>query len=487
MLNKIKPHLWLLPVLLFFGTIYCLESLYNFVNLRNYGWDMGLFNHQIYSYAHLHLNNPTLMRPNPLTNTLGDHFDLIPVFLSPLYWIFGEPTLLYVQITMILLGGIGIYTFFFKISSDKKFALITAIYFYSIWGIYSALSFDYHENVISAMIVPWLFYFVHFNKWKQAFIALIFIIIAKENMALWGTFICIGMMLVYRKDKPKLKPLAFGAAFTLVYFLTIMKIVIPALNSGGPEYYHNSYNVLGPDFGEVIKRIIKDPGFAFGLLFENPTSNQALFGIKTQLHFTFLVSGGLLLLFKPEFFVMLIPIYCQKLWNDDPGRWGIEGHYSIEFVPVMAIGIFMWIYELGSKWKQYALGLITVAACMFTTYKIITNWDHKSFNAVNYNFLSPEHYKRQFDVKAVKNDLKKIPADASVSAQSVLIPPLAFRKVIYHFPYVGDAEYIALIPVDESVYPLTRPEFDNEVAKLRSDSTWQIFLETNELLILKRK
>src|SRR5207249_11116663 len=46
-------------------------------------------------------------------------------------------------------------------SGDEALALILLFQFWSIWGIYSALAYDYHDNVVAAMLVPWLFYYFH--------------------------------------------------------------------------------------------------------------------------------------------------------------------------------------------------------------------------------------------------------------------------------------------------------------------------------------
>lgn len=487
-ISKIRKHFLLIPVLLFFAVIFSLVSIVNYYYFRVYGWDLGLFNHTIYSYAHFEWDNPTLLQPKySITNTLGDHFSLFPIFISPLYWIFGDLTFLIVQIVAILIGGIGIYRFIFLLSSNKTIALISSVYFFSVWGVYSALGFDYHDNVVAAMLVPWLFYFVHLNKWYKAFVILIFMLIAKENMALWTIFISIGMMVLYKKEILKLKVLSVFTLFSLVYFLVVMKVIIPSLNAGGQDYYHNSFTVLGSNFGEVIKTIIKRPGYAFSLLFENPKPEEYLTGIKSELHFTFLISGGIILFLNPEFIFMLLPIYGQKLFNDDYGRWGLNAHYSIEFVPIMAIGIFWWISNLKKDNMKYIFASMITIICILTTKNVLGDRVSKWYNRTNENFLVSEHYTREFDVKAVRKDLLKIPADAKLSAQSAIIPPLAFRKIIYHYPFIGDADYIALIPADNSTFPLSKQDYDAEIIKLKSSGNWEINFQSKELLILKRK
>src|ERR1043166_5719110 len=137
-------HRSLYVIVAVFACIYGLISLVNHYEFRTGAYDLGIFNNAIFDYAHLRSNSTILFEPlfRP-RNALADHFDLMLVLLSPLYWLFGSWTLLIMQIVFILFGGFGMYKLIEHISGSSKLAVFALFHFYSIWGIYSALSLDY--------------------------------------------------------------------------------------------------------------------------------------------------------------------------------------------------------------------------------------------------------------------------------------------------------------------------------------------------------
>ena len=79
--------------------------------------------------------------------------------------------------------------------------------------------------------------------------------------------------------------------------------------------------------------------------------------VKMELYVLLLVSGLFFLLKKPQYLLMLLPIFFQKLFHDYYAMWGISGQYSIEFAPIMAIGIFMVISEFKSEKRVNIISL----------------------------------------------------------------------------------------------------------------------------------
>ncbi|MDD5569909.1 MAG: DUF2079 domain-containing protein [Bacteroidales bacterium] len=486
MYKILKNNLVLLIIIIIYSSIFCSISLVNHYNFRTAAWDLGINNNAIFDYAHFRWNNAAIMYPNShFENVLGDHFSLLPILFSPLYWICGTYTMLIVQILGIVFGGIGIYKLIFDLTKNKVISDISVIFFYSIFGVYSALSFDYHDNVMAAMFVPWFFYYVYNNKWKYASIFCLLVLISKENMALWMFFICLGAIILFHKEKEKLKFLSFYAIFSVLYFYFIMKLM-PAISPGENNYRHFDYSVLGKNMLEAIKTCINRPKYVFSLLFESPINDSLTFGIKSELHYAVLLSGGVVLLWKPQFLIMLLPIYGQKLFNDDFGKWSVGGHYSIEFVPILTIALFWWINGLNNfkiRTKVIISVLFTVI-CMKISYGLMekqVNW----FNKELIQFYSKNHWKREFNVKKVYEGLKIIPKNAKVSAQTMLSSHLSFREYIYTYPYVADADYIVLL-LSDGPYPLNDEEYKKELNKYKESSEWGIIKYDYPLVIFKR-
>jgi uncharacterized membrane protein len=133
-----------------------------------------------------------VMQPS-FTNVLSDHFSLYPLLVSPFYWIFGTWTMLLFQFLAILFGGFGIYRYVQELTKNNTISIIAVAHFFSFYGIYSALSFDYHDNVVATMFVPWFLLYFGKKNWKKTILFFVLILIAKENMALWAVFLGFGL------------------------------------------------------------------------------------------------------------------------------------------------------------------------------------------------------------------------------------------------------------------------------------------------------
>lgn len=74
-----------------------------------------------------------------------------------------------IQIVAILFRAVGIYRIVGLYLTDYLASVFAMVHFLSIWGIYSALDFDFQNNVIVAMLVPWFIYYWKLKK-KQAIV-----------------------------------------------------------------------------------------------------------------------------------------------------------------------------------------------------------------------------------------------------------------------------------------------------------------------------
>jgi uncharacterized membrane protein len=474
----------LLAVFTLFALIFASITFVNHYNFRTYGWDLGINQNAIYDYAHFRWNDCMIMQPQ-FTNVLSDHFSLYPLLVSPFYWIFGEWTMLIFQFLAILFGGFGIYRYVQNLCKSDTIATLAVAHFFSFYGIFSALSFDYHDNVVATMFVPWFLLYFEQKNWRKTILFFALIIIAKENMALWAVFLGFGLAFksLLKKDK---KTALIGLYFALaaaIYFILVLKVIIPSLATPGRDYLHNSFNALGGNFGEVIVNILKHPIKTFELLFVNHSGNPAYDGIKVETYLALALAGGFALVLAPEYLIMIVPILGQKMFNDVPIRWGISVHYSIEFAPLIVLGFYTALQRL-QKYK-------TVAASVFLGLTVLSTarfLDHRTseyYNQANSQFYKKEHWQRDFDVAEVNRLLKTIPADARVSAQSCLAPHLAFRDYIFHYPFIGNANYIALLPAEENKYPYDDITYQKAIDDFIASGKWEVFAKNEAVLILK--
>ena len=475
-------------ILILFCTIYCLISLVNHYNYRTYAFDLGIYNNCLYQYGHFHKNHYPYLH-YMFSNFLADHFSLYTVILSPLYYLFGSYTLLYIQILSVLFGAIGIYKVVQNRYNCHYLPEIAMIHYLTFFGIYSALSFDYHDNTVAAMLVPWFIYYFDLGKTKWTILFAILIVIGKENMPIWLSFVCAGLFLLNFKDKKK-RNLAFILSIAcLVYVVTIIKVVMPALDDNMAENGYNAfrYTVLGSNASEILSNLIHHPSTIFKALFYSHIPQYPeLNDIKKELYISLLYSGGFMLFVKPQYLIMLIPIVAQKVLSDDFGKWGINNHYSIEFAPIIVICFYDGISYFKNKKIVYASAILICISTALLTYNKIGKRHSIYYSEINVNFYTKEHYKSDFNRKEVKRVMALIPTEANVSALNMFCPQLSFRKNIYQFPDLHDAEYIMLAN-SENAYPLRGAALADQIRDYLASPLWETISSDKGIYLFKKR
>ena len=480
-MEKLKRHKTLVFTVLFFGILYSLISLVNHYNFRTYALDLGAYTNALYDYSHFQWNDSTAFKFVE-ENLLADHFDLYLILFSPLSLIFGTYTLQVIQILFLLFGGVGVYAYFKTEKKTSPFAIYASLYFYIFFGVFAAVSYDYHSNVIAAALIPWFFLFVKKGKLLFATILIVLILISKENISLWFVFICLGLTIEYRKTPYIRNFLILASIFSGIFFILITSVVMPSFSNIG-NYPHFHYGFLGENFSEAIVHLISHPVESFKVLFTNHINHPNGDFVKLELHLLLLISGLPLLIKKPQYLLMLVPIYFQKLFHDNYSMWGIGGQYSIEFAPILSVGIFSVLADFKKRKRIKTVSIVVVILALGATIRTMDNTVFFT-NKSTIRFYKSSHYSRDYNVQNVHVQLNKIPKNAIVSAQSPFLPHLALRDNIYQFPIIKDAEYV-IFSKNENSYPLTKEEFLSETTLIKNSNEWELIYD-DEVVILRK-
>lgn len=486
LLFKHPVRRWQTIAVLFFAVVYSLLSLVNHYNFRTYAFDHGLMLNAAWDYAHFRANDCMLIQP-PLNNYLSEHFEIVIMALSPFIFVFGTYTLLIFQILFVLFGGYGVFKFVKEVSDDESLGFWAQMHFYFFFGIYSALNFDFHNNVIGAMLVPWFFYFFRTGRWKWTFFYFILILLSKENMSLWMGFIGLGLALLHRAEAGMRNTALFFSAISFVVFVLLVKWIMPSLANQGEAYIQirQNYSALGSSLSEIFLNMLTDPLRVLKLLFINHSGDIRGNFTKLESYIYVLLSGGILLIIRPQFLVMLIPIVAQKMFHNDYLKWGIGDHYSIEMAPICSMGAFYVIsVSFHDNWKKY-LGWTMAALSMVMS---VRSFDRSStyFDRDRHRVYQARHYNKDYDVKEANRALNMIPADAPVCAQSPFVPHLALRDKVWQFPFKEEADYVVLSAL-ENPYPLEEQAFNDSIASMKSSGGWEVIYEKNSMLIFRRR
>lgn len=463
--------------------LFGIVSFTNHILFRTYALDLGLYTNALYDYAHFRFADTSLFLPEN-KNLLADHFDLYLMLFSPLSWIFKSYTLLVVQSIAVIAGGFGVYFLLNENDESRPFRIWGMAIFYLFFGTLAALAYDYHSNVISAMALPFFFLMVNRKSWGKAFALLVFMCLGKENVSLFLFFVSLGLFWKYFKWKENRKYILLFAAFSALYFLLMVKWVMPTI-AGEKDFVHfGKYPVLGGDMTAAIKFMFMHPLEFIRLLFvnhmpEDPTYNNE----KVYFYLVLFVAGGWALFVRPWYFVMILPIIIQKELTNQPSTWGCVYQYSIEFAPVVVIALM----KVVSKWKFNAnrVGAVLLFFTLSSTvYGLVER--SKSWEKERFVFWQKPHFKPHYDLTDVKILMSRIPADAAVMANSAYVGQLAYRDKCYTLPFVKDAEYI-LISSTESTYPLSVEQTNEFIQALQVDSAWSLVEQRGHVYLFQRK
>lgn len=477
-----------LPIIFLFGVIYLLIVIINHMYFRTYSYDYGLYNNAFFDYGHFRVNDNPVFNP-PLKNFLQDHLAVPLMVFAPLYflmgWLTGTYTLLIIEVVFILIGGYYTYLLIKLKTNDETISLLALFHFFILIGHFSALGADYHDTVVGASIVPAFLYFMEKRKYLKTIIPFLFVLLTKENFALWLIFITLGLILMNRKDRKHIMVNSGYLVISALYFFLSFKVFIPYFEQPDKPFWNFHYHRLGTNVGDVAVHLITHPIETIKLFFINPTDTPGFDYLKLEFYIVCLLSGGFMLFYRPLLILMFIPIVAQKMLNDRYTCWGIQSYYMIEVVSVLTAGVFLALAEVK---KQKLKRILAWGIVISTTVVTLQTLNHRAlpwYNPVKDSFYHASHYKAPFDIKKVNQGLKLIPDDASVVAQENLVPHLAFRDHIYCFPLIRDAQYIALL-MGQSTYPMKKEAYEEKVKELRSNGKWSTVYDQYPLLILKR-
>lgn len=427
------------------GVLYCLISLVNHYLFKTYALDLGLYTYFMNEYAHLRRADLFMIDMEP-QSALSAHFDLYLILLSPLVYVFGSYTLLVIQIAAVLFGGYGVYKLISLYTDDDLLPLLAVASFFFSFGVIHALSYDYHSNVVSAMMLPWMLYCLKKGRFIGASVFAVLLVIGKENLSLWLFFIALGLMWDYRKDKKTLWYLLGCSVFALVYFVVINMVVMPRIGAKGIM----RYEYLGDNYAEIAKNLILNLGETLHILFNNTSTLTRFDGVKGEFYLCALASGMLLTFLKPNYLLMLIPLIAQKMLATDGMFWGVSLQYSIEFVPILVISSFLVIIRLCKVLWQRVLAsalLLSVLLTLFYTIGV-----PRSYIMVDQLCVyQGRHYEqKKFDADYARELIGQIPDDAYVCASSMFVPHLALRDHVEDFASCKNtgAEYVLITAKD---------------------------------------
>lgn len=379
-------------------------------------------------------------------------------------------------------------------NTEKSF--LSVLYYFLTWGLYSALWFDFHNIVVGACLLPWLFYYNQKQKVVPFLLMYLALLTVKETVSLWLVFIMIGLLFINRSERKFYQRIEFYLILvSFGYFLMVVSVVMPSLAESEGNWQLGRYDYLGGNLGEILKTLIINPFHSFLLLF-GKTGVDGVFNLeiaKIKFWMVFIFAGGFLFIYKPKLLIMLVPILGQKMLANDAAFWGPHNQYSIEFVPIFSyLFLLISIDKLGST-KQWLVILLSFLTTAFVISDKYNHWmeDDKSASHTEVEYhvdtsLTEEVHWNDGSIFDVYTGFSIMPKGVAVSATSTLVPHIANREKIYMFPVILDAEYIAIHNTNNT-YPLNKFEYQQKIIQIFNDEAYELIYNKGNLIIYKKK
>ena len=464
-------------IMILFGCIYLTIVICNHYFFRTVAFDYGAYNFAFNDFAHLRVSDSPVYQREHMS-FLQDHVSFTLILFIPLFWLLswitGTYTLLLIQTFLIIYGAWAVYKLVKLKTNSELLSLLALLQYSLLLGRWTSFTSDCNLAIIASSMIPVFLLYFYRKKLVWTMGVFIFILASREDMAIWMAFIGIFLLVSNYKDKWS-RYLATGIILgSTAYFIAVFSVIIPLLETPFKKFSLFNYTALGSGPLEALVFILKHPFETIKLLFVNTSGDPVFDHLKSEFYIYYLVCGGFLLFFRPKYLLLFIPILAKKMLNDDPTRWSNQLYYSIEFVSILPIAVFLIISEFKSKTIRSILtGTVCFTTLAFTIHMIQSDNRKMSWWGDNkFAFYKSSMYKADFDVKKINNYLKLIPADAKVSATAHVLPHLAFRSKIYYFPRVDDADYLVGFLKNDN-YPLDEKQFPVELRKYLNGYDWK--------------
>ncbi len=377
-------------------------------------FDMGIFVQTFHELKTSFSAVITCERGEPLSHFYVHGSYIFWLFL-PIYALFPyAETLLWAQPLFAVAGAIPLWL----ILKGRGFGNAAKTGFCAVYLLAPALLmpcyFSFHENAFLPALLMWLLYAVDRKNIPLMYIMSALVCIVKEDAPLYVLCICLYFL---SEERSKKRPHGLiCAALASVYFVIVMHRL---LKYGEGEYMTSSrLGILmdSPDSGMIgiILNVIKDPARFFSLFF---TENTLLFVVETLLPLMALPLMSTRLnryLLVIPYVIMCLVIGSNYRYAADIGFQYIPGPYCL-LIYLSAIN-----YENLGKGRRYAL----LSAAIFSLVSIVALASPKIDYIKDYR-EGKEGFSSSEEV------LKAIPEDASVLANTFILPHVAQRKEVY--------------------------------------------------------
>ncbi|MCC7355139.1 MAG: DUF2079 domain-containing protein, partial [Anaerolineae bacterium] len=293
---------------------------------------------------------------------------------------------------------------------------------------------DFHAIPLAAAPIAFAFWFAERRDWPKFLVAVVVLLMIKEDAALLAFLLGAWAALRYRAWRVGL----LVVAASLAWFVLATFIIVPhyarTVYGEGQSVYFQRYSDLGSGPGEIVRTLLTRPATAWAILTE-----------RARLVYVWglFASAALLPILAPEVLILGGPLLAANALSSYWLQYSGELHYSAPLVPYFVVAAIFGTARV-LRWTRGKAWLARVALPLTIGWLLVWVVGYQvaeGFTPIGHEFFWPRvtpHHALLARFKA------QIPPRAPGSVTTGLYPHLSHREKLYMFPTVGDAEWVLL-------------------------------------------
>jgi uncharacterized membrane protein len=381
-------------------------------NFGTFGFDMGIFDQEIWLASHFKNTFITVRGLNMWAN----HVNPIVYLLAPAYWLGAGPHFLYVLQTVALAAGaIPLWLLARDRFGDGWLALCIP----AAWLLYPSIEWMtwWHFHPESLAVTPFLFawWLAGRGQWRWYALCVVAVLFTKEDAAV--AILALGVVVALKHNR-RAGLITAGAA--LAWLVLCLKVIIPDATGMSNPFYTSQFSELGSNLQQIVFNMFRHPSRVLGTAFRHDRHDYYVKMLAP-------VAGVALL--APVALLLAVPTAMENVLNNQ----GYPHNYQFQYQCFVAAGIFIAVVEAIAKRRHVATRRFLLGAVMACVLAANVVWSPSPLSAKTYH-SGIWAIRGTAHTTAMDQAVHLVPAGASVSASYDLVPHLAHRTVIYEWP-----------------------------------------------------
>lgn len=464
------------------------------------GWDLAIFDQATWLISRGQTPFVTVRG----LHILADHFSVILYLLAPFYWLWPSAKVLLVAQTLALASGALPV---FALARERLESAWWGVLFAGVYLLYPTMQwaniYEMHPDTLAVPLLLGAFVCLRRGNWKPYALCLLGVAFTKENAGL--TICALGVWVWWSVNRRAGWLTLIGGILAVVVALGTIR----HFNNNTSSGYYLLYAKYGNSIPEVGLGVLRRPD----MVWDDVTSDKGreyLGHMMRPMMYLPMLSPSVIVAAAPA---LLTNLLSGRTWM----RELRSGYYSSLIIPLFLIASIESCRRLRGIVGRRGMAVVAANLAVWSVLDIPKSPLWKGGGEVPGVPLTQMHIlqERRRSTEAI---IKRIPSEASVTAQAPLLSYMSHRKQIYTFPnpflerawgntlkarreleqfggYHGrpphlqadvDAakvEYVALLPRANNPFPMNQSNVEDYLlALLKSPSYGIIFMDRHGIL-----